>query len=231
MTNNKYPINKAKIVFAVVFIVLGIIALQIPVNVLAGAKVKFTLFDLFAPITGAFLGSGIGAVAVVSMSLINLAFHGFIGFNNSNLVTAIATLRILPLIAGVWYFSSKKNYSLIIPAFAIIAFNLHPEGIKAWYFSLFWLIPFAVWPLRNRFLLARALGSTFTAHAAGGAVWVWAFNLPAAVWSGLVPVVILERSIFTLGISASYILSSNLLTFLASRKLVPSLKFEKRLLK
>ncbi|MBI3341723.1 hypothetical protein HY024_01230, partial [Candidatus Curtissbacteria bacterium] len=180
---------------------------------------------------GAFLGTSVGALAVVAMSLINLAWHGFAGINQSNPITLLATLRVLPLIAGVWYFSGKKNYSLLVPALAIIAFNLHPIGIKVWYYSLFWLIPFAAWPLRKRFLLARALGSTFTAHAAGGAIWIWAFNLPAAVWIGLIPTVILERSIFTLGISASYLFTSNLLTYLSTKKLIPSIRFEKYLLK
>lgn len=223
--------SKDKIIFTLIFIFLGIIALQIPVNVLAGAKVKFTLFDLFAPMSGAFLGTGIGAVAVIAMSLINLAWHGFAGLNQSNPITLLATLRLLPLIAGVWYFSGKKGYSLAIPTLAIISFNLHPEGMKVWYYSLFWVIPFLAWPLRKRFLIARALGSTFTAHAAGGAVWIWAFNLPAAVWTGLIPTVILERSIFTLGIAASYLFTSNLLAYLAARKLIPTVKFQKYLFK
>lgn len=222
--------KNSKLIFTLVFLLVGFIFLQIPVNVLEGAKVKFTLFDLFAPITGAFLGTGLGAVAVVVMSLLNLAWHGFAGLNQSNPLTLIATLRVLPLIAGVWYFSGKKNFSLVIPAAAIIAFNLHPEGIKAWYYSLFWVIPFAMYPLRNKFLFARALGSTFTAHAAGGAIWIWAFGLPAAVWTALIPTVVLERSIFAVGISASYLFTSNLLTFLASKKLIPTVKFEKYLL-
>lgn len=224
MTNVRYKIIKEKVIFTLVFIVLGVVALQIPVSVLAGAKVKFTLFDLFAPISGAFLGTGIGAVAVVVMSFINSAWHGFAGLNQSNLLTFIATLRFLPLIAGVWYFSGKSGYSLIIPAIAILSFNLHPIGIKVWYYSLFWLIPFAVWPFRKKFLLARALGSTFSAHAAGGAVWIWAFNLPAGVWIGLIPVVALERSIFALGISASYIFISNVISFLAARGIVLQVK-------
>lgn len=232
MKSDKLKITKDKVTFTLVFIALGIVALQIPVNVLAGAKVKFTLFDLLAPITGAFLGTGIGAVAVVVMSLVNLAWHGFAGLNQNNPLTLVATLRLLPLIAGVWYFSGKSKYSLIIPALAIFSFNLHPIGIKVWYYSLFWVIPFAVWPLRDRFLLARALGSTFTAHAAGGALWIWAFNLPAVVWAGLIPTVILERSIFTLGISASYILMTNVTSFLASRGFIPkAVKYEKYSLK
>lgn len=225
-------VNKA--VFWLVFVVLGIVALQIPVNVLEGAKVKFTLFDIFAPITGAFLGSAVGAFAVVTMQIFNLLIHGFFGVQSDSILKLVATLRFLPLVFGVWYFSAsfKKDslkLLLIVPLLSIIAFVLHPIGRTVWYYSLFWLIPLAVWPIRSRFLLARALGSTFSAHAVGGAVWIWAFNLPAAVWVSLIPVVVLERAIFALGISASYILMNNVLSYLNSLRLIPlSFKIDRK---
>jgi len=69
-------------------------------------------------------------------------------------------------------------------------------------------------------LLARALGATFTAHSIGGAIWIWVFNLPAAVWVSLIPIVVIERGIFALGISASYILMNNILAYLAKKRLL-----------
>lgn len=219
-------IIKNKIWFSLFFIVLGFIALQIPVNVLAGAKVKFTLFDLFAPISGAFLGSFLGIFAVVVMQLFNLTIHGFTNIDNSSILKLAATLRFLPLAFGVWYFalSHKKSGNskliLLIPLLSIIAFNLHPIGRTVWFYSLFWFTPLFVWPFRQRFLVARSLGSTFTAHAIGGAIWIWAFNLPAAVWISLIPVVVLERSIFALGISASYIFLNNVLALLAKNRIL-----------
>ena len=228
---------KNKLVFLMVFVVLGIVALQVPVNVLEGAKVKFTLFDIFAPITGAFLGSAVGIFAVVAMQLFNLIIHGFSGVQSGSVLKLIATLRFVPLIFGVLYFAfaPRKGFSLTggwilaIPLLSILAFNLHPVGRTVWFYSLFWLIPLAVWPIRSRFLLARALGSTFTAHAVGGAVWIWAFNLPAAVWVSLIPVVALERAIFALGISASYILMNNVLSYFSSVKLIGgSIKIDKK---
>lgn len=225
MSNFKFQITKDKLIFAILFIAIGIVTLQVPVNVLAGAKVKFTLFDLFAPISGAFLGSGVGVVAVLVMQIVNLIFHGFGGIQTASILKLIATLRFLPLIAGVLYFAapfkgaSLKGYKLIlaVPLLSMLAFNLHPIGRSVWFYSIYWLIPLAVWPLRERFLLARALGSTFTAHAIGGAVWIWAFNLPAPVWISLIPTVALERSIFALGISASYVLINNLMAIVSSR--------------
>src|SRR3972149_1426758 len=228
-------INKSKIWFLIFFIVVGFIALQIPVNVLAGAKVKFTLFDLFSPISGAFLGSFFGIFAVVVMQLFNLIIHGFTNIDNSSILKLAATLRLLPMAFGVWYFAfaQKKTGNskmiLLIPLLSIIIFNLHPVGRAAWFYSLFWFIPLLAWPLRQRFLVPRSLGSTFTAHAIGGAVWIWAFNMPAAVWVSLIPIVILERSIFALGISASYIFLNNILALFSKNRILAGVfSFDKK---
>ena len=221
----KYQVSsiyRSKLLFLLIFVAIGFIALQIPINILAGAKVKFTLFDLFAPISGAFLGSGLGVVGVVVMQAFNLAMHGFAGVQTDSFVKFLATLRFLPLIFGALYFSLKQKNNrliLIVPLLSIIAFNLHPIGKTVWFYSLFWLIPLIVWPIRDRFLIAKSLGSTFCAHAVGGAVWIWAFNLPATVWISLIPVVVLERAIFAFGIAASYILVNNLISIISSRLL------------
>lgn len=222
---------KNKLIFVLFFVFLGLAALQIPINTLEGSRVKFTLFDLFAPISGAFLGTGIGIFSVLAIWAVNLVTHGFTGVNSASPLTLLATLRFLPLIVGVYFFAKKEGRLLVIPALSILAFNLHPIGRTVWFYSLFWTIPFILWPLRERFLLARSLSATFTAHAVGGAVWIWAFNLPAEVWVALIPVVALERSIFALGISASYILMNNVLAYLAARKLIPrSIEIDKRYL-
>jgi len=216
--------SRKKILFAAIFATLGFLALQIPVNALAGAKVKFTLFDLFAPISGAFLGTPLGIVSVLATQIVNLLVHG-------TAVDKGVIIRLFPTLFAVWVFSRRDRLSLIVPILAIASFNFNPIGRSVWYYSLFWLIPLAVWKFREKSLLARSIGSTFTAHAVGGAIWIWAFSLSAVVWKGLIPVVIIERSIFTFGIAASYILMTNVLGYLESRKLLPSsLSLEKKFL-
>ena len=103
---------------------------------------------------------------------------------------------------------------------AIVAFIAHPIGRDVWYFTLFWTIPIIAYFLRDRFLLARALGSTFTAHAVGGALWIWTFSLPASVWEALIPVVATERLLFAFGITGSFILVNNLLCLLEKKHLL-----------
>lgn len=124
------------------------------------------------------------------------------------------------MLFAVLYFARKDKFNLIIPMLAIIAFVIHPIGRTVWYFALFWTIPIIAYFLRDKFLMARALGATFTAHAVGGALWIWFFALPASVWISLIPVVALERSFFALGICVSFILVNNLLAFLEKKHIL-----------
>ena len=100
-----------------------------------------------------------------------------------------------------------------------MAFNLHPIGRSAWQYSLFWLIPVAAHFFRKN-LFIRSLGATFTAHAVGGALWVWAFGLSKAIWLALIPQTAMERTLMAAGMSISYVALINILKFLAKRKIL-----------
>ncbi len=221
----KFKISPERLIAAFVFAVLGLIALQIPFSNLAGSKVNFTLFDLFAPVSGAFLGGPLGVFVVLLMQLVNIALHGF------HIMDKGVVIRLLPILFGVWFFAKRDRFSLLIPLLAIVSFNLNPIGRSVWYFSLFWLIPYAMYPIVKKSLVARSLASVFIAHSVGGAIWIWAFSLPAVVWKGLVPVVALERSIMALGICASYVLVNNLVVILRSKNFsVKSIVVDKKYL-
>ena len=210
-------IKREKLIALLVFVVLGFVALQLPISNLAGSKVNFTVFDLLAPVSGAFLGTPFGIAAVFLTQIANVAFHGF------SFADRGAVIRLFPILFGVWFFANRNRTSLLVPLFAIISFNLNPVGRSVWYFSLYWTIPFFVYPFVKKSLVARSLASTFVTHSVGGAIWIWAFSLPASVWQSLVPVVALERGIMSLGICASYILVNNLVSILMSRKFVPAI--------
>jgi hypothetical protein len=205
---------KKKIVFVVIFAVLGFLALQVPLVQVVGSKAKFTLFDSFAPIAGAFLGSIPGMIAVLLMQLGNFFVHG------AEVVDAGTIIRFFPALFAAMYFARKTKFNLAIPLLAILAFNIHPIGRSVWYYSLFWLIPVACYFWQEKFLLARSLGATFTAHAVGGAAWIWAFSLPKAVWISLIPVVAVERIIFALGMAVTYVLVNNILAVLEQKNIV-----------
>jgi len=214
MPKIKQYFTKKNVLFIIIFVVLGFIALQIPVAQLEGSKAKFMVYDAFAPVAGAFIGTLPGVIAVFFMQFINFLFHGAV-------IQDIGTIiRFLPMLFAVLYFARKDKFNLIIPALAIIAFIAHPIGRTVWYFALFWIIPIVTYFLHDRFLLARALGATFTAHAVGGALWIWFFALPAPVWISLIPVVALERTFFALGIVISFVLVNNFLAFLEKKHIL-----------
>lgn len=213
--NKKYEfrISKEKFIALAIFVLLGFAALQLPINNLAGSGAKFTVFDLFAPISGAFLGTPLGLAAVLLMQIANLTLHGFANIDKG------VVIRLFPIMFGALYFSrvTKKNsnWLLLIPLISLVSFNLNPVGRSVWYFSLYWTIPFLVYPFARKSLVARSLSSTFVAHSVGGAIWIWAFHLPSVVWQGLIPVVAFERGIMALGICASYILMNNVIVLVS----------------
>jgi len=214
MLNIQQYFTKENILFIIIFAVLGFIALQIPIAQLEGSKAKFMVYDAFAPISGAFIGTLPGVLAVFLMQFANFLIDGAV-------VQDIGTMiRFLPMLFAVIYFARKSKFDLVIPVIAIVAFIAHPIGRSVWYFALFWTIPMVMHLLRDKFILARALGATFTAHSVGGALWIWAFALPAPVWISLIPVVAIERSLFALGICVSFILVNNLLAFLEKKQIL-----------
>ena len=207
-------LTKRNLLFVAIFVLVGFIALQIPVAQLEGSKATFTVYDAFAPVAGAFIGSIPGVIAVFLMQFVNFLTHG------AQIEDAGTIIRFFPMLFAALYFAKKGKFNVIIPAIAIVAFVAHPIGRTVWYFSLFWTIPIIAHFLRERFLLARALGATFTAHAVGGALWMWAFSLPAPVWNSLIPIVAAERFLFALGIMGSFVLVNNLLCFVEKKHIL-----------
>lgn len=189
--------KKNQIFFVFIFTILGLIALQIPFTRLMGSNVKFTLFDFLAPTAGAFLGTPIGVFSVFLMQAVNYLLHG------AHLDIG-GIIRLFPTLFAVIYFSKKRTVNVIIPVLAIIGFNLHPIGRSAWQYSLFWLIPIVCHVFRKNLYL-RSLGATFSAHAVGGILWVWAFGLTKEMWLALMPQTMIERTLMAGGITLSYI--------------------------
>jgi len=204
--------KKQQIIFITIFTILGLIALQIPFTRLLGSNVKFTLFDFFAPTAGAFLGTVPGVISVFLMQVINFLIHGS-KFDVGGII------RLFPTLFAVAYFAKKRTFNIVVPTLAIIAFNLNPIGRSAWQYSMFWLIPIAAHFLRKN-LFIRSLGATFTAHAVGGALWVWAFGLSKTIWLALIPQVIMERILMAGGIAISYAVLTRVLKAAAKQKIL-----------
>jgi hypothetical protein len=208
-----------RILFIAIFAVLGFIALKIPFTNIIGSKQAFSFFDFMGPISGMFLGAWPAALSVLLVKISEFLFTG-------KELDWLTIIRFFPMAAAALYFGTKSKKVSIIPIVCMILFWAHPEGRQAWYFALYWLIPVVVLFKKDRLIL-NSLGATFTAHAIGSVAFLYALNLPAAVWIGLIPVVFLERGLFAIGTWAFYLVVNSALNRLAVYINIKNLKINK----
>lgn len=210
--------SKRTLFYLCAFIGVGFVLLQIPFTNIVGSGQNFSLFDFFAPTIGALFASVWGAVAVIFVKFIN----ALVTEQTLDMTTVI---RFFPLALAALYFGMRKYKTLVavIPLIAMVLFIMHPEGRGAWYYSLYWLIPLVA-SFAKRSLVLNSLGATFTAHSIGSVAFLYAFNLPTAMWIGLIPIVFLERMLFTGGIAVSYVVMNTVADKLATTLDIRTLK-------
>jgi hypothetical protein len=188
--------------FLALFAVLAFIGLNTGVFALQGVTGKsFTLFELFGPVAGGFLGiAGVAAVFLAKAAAFVLSGAPFSFWD---------VAKLTPMMFAAYYFwkNGAKAFSdrlgLLVPALAMLAFWLNPVGQQAWIYALYWTIPIIVKFLPDRLLL-RSYGATFTAHAVGSVLFLYTVPTVPALWIALIPIVALERTVFALGITATY---------------------------
>lgn len=211
--NKLTKINKTVFVFLISGI--GLLLLQIPIISLAGSKAHLTLFEFFAPITTSFIGLIPGLFSIALIQAINLILHG------PDALDIGALIHFFPMLfAGLYFWKKNAFVGIALPILAILIFNLSDTGREVWYYSLFWTIPIISHFGRVQSLIMRSLGSTFMAHAVGGAVWIHLLNIPKAVWDSLIPVVIIERILFAIGITLTYIAFCKVIEYLEQKNLI-----------
>ena len=235
--NIKEIFSGKRILFFLLFMALVLVGKQINFSPLVGTENQFfTLFQFFGPIAGAILGPVVGVLSVAFSQVADVFIMG----KEAN---ALTLLRMLPMLFAAFYFgtkgmgikgirmngkpllkviSSSKNalFSIAVPLLCILAFVAHPVGRTVWFFSLFWLIPILGKLLPENIpgsLIFRSLGATFTAHAVGGAIWVWTVPMTAEAWIGLIPIVAYERILFALGIAGSYLVFNSTLDYVVEK--------------
>lgn len=207
---------KRKILFAIFFSILGFAAFQVPVSRLIGSDQSFTLFEFLGPIGGMFLGPILGALSAFVVRALNV----FILHQPLDLLTVI---RFLPMMLAAVYFGMKQKKTAIIFPICIALFLLNPIGREAWLYSLIWLIPFVASFGKKRLIL-NSFGATFCAHAVGSVIFLYLFGLTPAIWISLIPVVFIERGVFTIGIWTSCLVFNTALDQLTNFNIVHFLK-------
>ncbi|KIX85543.1 hypothetical protein J120_01075 [candidate division TM6 bacterium JCVI TM6SC1] len=102
----------------------------------------------------------------------------------------------LPGLAAAAYWSvNSRLLKLFVALACMILFVVHPIGVQVSWYALFWLIPIAATFVKNSYI-ARAIGTTWTAHAVGTVGWLYMHSTTPSFWAGLVPIVIAERVLY-----------------------------------
>jgi len=220
-------LSKRKLMFLCLFAVFAAIAEQVNFAPIIGSNAAyFTLFQFFGPIVAAFLGLGLGLVALAASQVVNFVLLG-------KAITLVNVLRLSTMLFAAYYFGriDTKRLDAVgigVPLACMALFLLTPSGAGAWYYSLYWLIPVAVrvfgW---SKNLVARSLGATFTAHAIGSVIFAYSLPYTAAQWAALIPIVAYERMMFAAGIAASYVAFTTLLDWASERMDFSELKVER----
>ena len=216
-----FEIDERKLGFVIIFSVIGLLFYHIKFSTILGVESKnFTLFQFIGPIAAGILGPVFGALSVLAVEGANF----FISGGTPDLVTLA---RFLPMVFAAIYFSGRLRAASFVAPACMVLFWLHPIGQAAWFYPLYWLIPLGASYFKNN-IFARSLGTTFTAHAIGSTVFLYAFAIPADVWAMLVPIVAIERLTFAGGITLSYYAVNTALDALSSRIDLSFLNIEKK---
>jgi len=208
--------TKHKGLFLIIFILLSFGAFQIPVSKIVGSGQDFTLFEFMAPIGGMFLGPLFGALSAFVVRGVNV-------FVSGQAWDFLTIMRFLPMILAAIYFGLKGKKMAVVFPVCMILFLIHPIGRQAWLYPMLWIIPLMATFAKKRLIL-NSLGATFTAHAVGSTIFLYAFGLTPQIWLGLIPVVLIERGVFAIGIWAGYLVVNTVLDKLVEIKGIKILK-------
>jgi hypothetical protein len=214
--------TRRDLAFLAIFVVAALFAARINFSTILGAdNQSFTLFQFFGPTASAFLGTGVGVAVILASQVANFVLLG-------TQPSVLNIARLFPMLFAAYYFTKgKSKLGVAVPLVCMGLFMLHPVGGQAWYYSLYWLIPVIALAFPGR-LFARSLGATFTAHAIGSVVFLYALPSTPAFWVALIPIVAFERLMFAGGIAVSYVALNTLLAKLEGKLELPILKTDRR---
>lgn len=171
-----------KYLYWTVVVFLVCLARMIPFHWIVGSyNAHFSWSTMIAPIIAKYAGlSWVGLFVVTARC-------------TSWQMLFLSCIKRIPLmISSRAYIQPSRMLYQCVPMLCMILFMVHPVGQKAWVYSLYWLIPFALWWVVDSMYI-RALAASFIAHAIGSVIWLYMGHIPAEIWLQLIPVVWIER--------------------------------------
>lgn len=149
----------------------------------------YTLFSIIAPALVNFVGFSVMGAIVIFRSLFLYSMTG---------TPSCSILRFLPIatMGTLWFMKHEQSrYIFLLPMICMGLFLVHPVGMLAWGYTLYWLIPIYCTLARSNNLLIRAFSTVLVTHAIGSVIFLYTHDTNTLFWWQLIPQVALERSI------------------------------------
>lgn len=177
--------------------------LLILVSTLIILLAKFLPFSFMVGSQAAFFSGSTTIALLLSRHLGLASFLLFLISLQDFTVTKLFSflLKRAPLLFAGWSYRKPNSIvSLIVPIICFVLFVVHPVGQQAWPYALYWIIPVAIAVSKSQHVFLLALSSVFIAHAVGSTVWIYTHQMEYEVWLGLMPLVLIERTLMALGV-------------------------------
>ncbi len=159
----------------------------------------FTLSNCIVPLAGVWSGvfsSTILCSALIIVKTLRASISPF----------ALLVHHLPGYFSSLYFAINHWIIRCIVPLACMALFIAHPTGGQAWQYTLLWLVPVIVSLSRTKFFFAHAFASTCVAHALGSTLWIYHTPMTAAAWLALIPVVLVERTLFASGMTLVYAL-------------------------
>ncbi|MGE0207035.1 MAG: hypothetical protein AB7R69_04255 [Candidatus Babeliales bacterium] len=174
---------------------LVLVALSfLKVNTIIGAPAAyFSLAILGGPLVGLYAGVSCAGVLYAARFLIKFFAYGL----------ELSPINMyIPTLCGAAYWSGNRLFfRLLLPLLCMVLFLVHPVGNQAWAYSLYWLIPVALYWFSQEYVVLHALANSFIMHAVGSVIWLYCVPMSAEHFMALIPVVLVERMIIALSMT------------------------------
>lgn len=159
--------------------------------VVGSQAIFFSASNFCMPLVGSF--GGITLTSIIWMLMLSMRLA------TASLSVATLALYIPGYCAALYLATQSRVLKFAIPFSCMILFVTHTVGMQAALYAVYWIIPCIIGMMGTRSFFMQALGATFTAHAVGSVIWLYAMPTAPALWLGLIPVVAIERFTFAAG--------------------------------
>lgn len=153
----------------------------------------FSGINVIVPLLGL-----IGGIQLAFLwSVLNVIIHTSVyALYPYSLYSLISVYHIPTFFASAYWRHPHMLLAVGIPLISMVCFILHASGSGL--YALYWLIPIVIYFFPKKTLFMRALSATFIQHAVGSVLWLLLQPSGQSFWQALMPLVIVERTIFAL---------------------------------